>query len=151
MNLRLKVLDNYHSGQGGFGGSGHMTIKGYNIPDQICATDSANLSKRNKELEDEVSRLKAENSVYQQLSSSMSKVTAEFNICSYELDQSRNTLQTNFERMNWKHYHERLHNSYGKFLVFAQIGVFFDDPFIFITWALIRQNSFINYNVILRS
>ena len=112
-----------------------MTIKGYNIPDQICATDSANLSKRNKKLEDEVSRLKAENSVYQQLSSSMSKVTAEFNICSYELDQSRNTLQTNFERMNWKHYHERLHNSYGKFLVKYSLK---SGSFLMMTGAIYR-------------
>jgi len=153
MNLRWKILDDYHPGQGGFGGSGHMTIKGFNIPDQICTTDLANLSKRNKELEDEVSRLKAKNSVYKQLSSSMSKVTAEFNVCSYELDQvkekttyKRNAFKINFDRMNWKYYHDRLYNSYGKFLVkyslklgsFSVIG----RPFGFITWVVIRQNSY---------
>ena len=88
-----------------------MTIKGYNVRDHeidaesnketIRKTDSVNLSKRNKELEDEISRLKAENLAYQKRSSSISKVTAEFNICSYELDRSRNTLETTFESPHW--------------------------------------------------
>jgi len=104
-----------------------MKIKGYNIQghemeaeynkETIRKTDSVNLSKRNKELEDEVSRLKAENLAYQKQSSSISKVTAEFNICSHKLDQSRNTLETTFDQMNWKYYHDRLYNLYGKFLV----------------------------------
>ena len=104
-----------------------MTLKGYNVRDHemdaesnkeiIRKTDSVKLSKRNKELEDEISRLKAENLAYQKRSSSISKVTAEFNICSYELDRSRNTLETTFDRMNWKYYHDRLNNLYGEFLV----------------------------------
>ena len=72
------------------------------------------ISERNKELEDEVSRLEAENAAFQQFSSSMSKLTYEFNICSYELDQSRKTIETNFDRMNWNYYHNKF---YSKFLV----------------------------------
>ena len=72
-----------------------MTIKGFHIE-----PSSMIISERNKVLEDEVSRLKAENAAYQQFSSAMSKLTYEFNICSYELDQSRKTFETNFDRIN---------------------------------------------------